>query len=43
VAQQVIYAGYDSLTRMQKVLYDAVIVPALKKREAELAGNEISN
>ena len=30
VAQKIVHTGYDSLTRMQKVLYDLVIVPALK-------------
>jgi hypothetical protein len=32
VAQKIVYTGYDSLTRTQKVLYDLVIVPALKTR-----------
>jgi hypothetical protein len=32
VAQKIAYTGYDSLTRMQTVLYDLVIVPALKTR-----------
>jgi hypothetical protein len=32
VALQAIHQGYDSLTRMQKVLYDRVVVPALKRR-----------
>jgi hypothetical protein len=43
VAQQVIHRGYDSLTRMQRGLYDAVVVPALKKRGDELAGTHAAN
>jgi hypothetical protein len=36
VAQQVIHAGYDSLSPKQRTLYDAVVVPALNKRGGEL-------
>jgi hypothetical protein len=32
VALKVIHTGYESLTRMQKALYNAVVVPALQKR-----------
>lgn len=36
VAQQVVSMGHESLSPKQRVLYDAVIVPALKKRAEEI-------
>ena len=35
VARLVIHDGYDSLTPAQRVLYDAVVAPALRTRENE--------
>ena len=35
VAQKVIFSGYDSLTRAQKVLYEAAIIPALAGKTIE--------
>ncbi|HEV7339839.1 MAG TPA: hypothetical protein VGO06_27985 [Bosea sp. (in: a-proteobacteria)] len=36
VARQVIHQGYDSLSPKQRTLYDAVVVPALKRRGEEV-------
>ena len=36
VAQQVIDRGYGSLTLKQRAVYDAVVVPALKRRAEQL-------
>ena len=36
-ALQVIHGGYDSLTRMQRALYDRVVTPALQRRSRDLA------
>ena len=36
IAQQVIHDGYERLTYAQRVIYNAVVVPALKRREREL-------
>lgn len=41
VAQQVIHSGYDSLSIKQRVLYNAVIVPALTERANEIRVSEI--
>ena len=41
VARLVIHDGYDSLTLVQRALYDAVVTPALKKRAAEIEGKEL--
>ena len=41
VARLVIHDGYDSLTPAQRVLYDAVVTPALKKRADEIEGKEL--
>ena len=38
VARLVIHDGYDSLTRAQQALYDAVVTPALTKRADEIEG-----
>jgi hypothetical protein len=35
-ALQVLHGGYDSLTRMQRALYDKVVAPALERRSREL-------
>jgi hypothetical protein len=43
VAQQVIHSGYDSLSQKQRALYDAVVVPALRRQEAENEKNRILN
>jgi hypothetical protein len=32
IAQKVIASGYDSLSRKERQLYDAVVVPALKSQ-----------
>jgi hypothetical protein len=32
IAQRVIHSGYNSLTPKQRALYDAVVVPALRRR-----------
>jgi|HubBroStandDraft_4_1064222.scaffolds.fasta_scaffold241787_1 hypothetical protein len=37
VAQQVIHQGYDSLSPKQRGLYNALVIPALKKRGVELS------
>jgi hypothetical protein len=37
IAQRVISTGYDSLTRKQRQLYDAVVIPALKRRQSDRA------
>jgi len=37
VALKAIHNGYPSLTRMEKALYDRVVVPALERRNAEPA------
>ena len=34
VALKAIHLGYPSLTRMEKALYDRVVVPALERRSA---------
>jgi hypothetical protein len=34
VALKAIHNGYPSLTRMEKALYDRVVVPALERRRA---------
>ena len=36
IAQQVIHDGYERLTYAQRVIYNAVVVSALKRREQEL-------
>lgn len=36
IAQQVIWRGYEFLTPKQRMLYDAVVVSALKRRGEEL-------
>ena len=36
-ALQVIHGGYESLTRMQRSLYDRVVTPALERRSRDLA------
>jgi hypothetical protein len=36
IAQQVIHMGYDSLSPKQRTLYDAVVIPALRRRGREL-------
>lgn len=36
IARQVIHQGYNSLTPKQRTLYDAVVIPALKRRGEEL-------
>jgi hypothetical protein len=36
IAQQVIHMGYDTLTPKQRAVYDAIVVPALEKREQEV-------
>ena len=41
VARLVIHDGYDSLTCVQRALYDAVVTPALKKRADEIEGKEL--
>ena len=41
VARLVIHDGYDSLTPVQRALYDAVVAPALKKRTDEIEGKEL--
>ena len=41
VARLVIHDGYDSLTSVQRVLYDAVVTPALKKRADEIEAKEL--
>ena len=41
VARLVIHDGYDSLTPVQRALYDAVVTPALKKRADEIQGKEL--
>jgi len=43
VAKQVIHRGYDSLSPKQRTLYDAIIIPALKKRAEELEFIRIDN
>lgn len=37
VALKAIHNGYPSLTRMEKALYDRVVVPALERRSIGLA------
>jgi len=34
IAQKVIARGYDSLSRKERQLYDAVVIPALKRQGA---------
>jgi hypothetical protein len=36
VARLAIHDGYDSLTLAERALYDAVVVPALRKRTEEI-------
>ena len=36
VAQQVMHDGYERLTYAQRVIFDAVVVPLLKRRKREL-------
>jgi hypothetical protein len=36
IAQQVIHNGYERLTYAQRVIYNAIVVPALKRRVQEL-------
>jgi hypothetical protein len=36
VAQQVTHDGYERLTYAQRVIFDAVVVPLLKRRKREL-------
>lgn len=36
IAQQVIHDGYERLTYAQRVIYNAVVVPAVKRREQQL-------
>ena len=43
IAQQVIHDGYDSLPPKQRTLYDAVVIPALKRRGEELRMIRITN
>lgn len=43
VARQVIDRGYDSLTPKQRTLYDAVVIPALKRRGEELKVIQVMN
>jgi hypothetical protein len=43
IAQQVIHTGYDSLSPKQRTLYDAVVVPALRKRGEELKNIQVTN
>ena len=38
IAQKVIATGYDSLTRKQRELYDAVVIPALARRKSGTPG-----
>ncbi len=40
VARIVIHDGYDSLTPAQRTLYDAVLIPALRKRSEEIEGRK---
>lgn len=43
VARKVIHEGYESLTPKQRVLYDAVVIPALSKRAGETRIIQIMN
>jgi hypothetical protein len=43
VAQQVIHSGYDSLSPKQRTLYDAVLIPALRRRGEETRAIQIMN
>ena len=43
VSQKVIHEGYNSLTPKQRTLYDAVVVPALKRRAEDLKAIAIGN
>ena len=43
IAQQVIHAGYDSLSANQKYVYDKEVISALEKRANENRINEILN
>ena len=38
VARIVIHDGYDSLSPTHRILYDAVVTPALRKRAEEIEG-----
>jgi hypothetical protein len=38
VARIVIHDGYDSLTPAQRILYDAEVIPALRKLAEEVEG-----
>ena len=40
VALKAIHLGYPSLTRMEKALYDRVVVPALERRSATPAPSQ---
>ena len=40
VALKAIHLGYPSLTRMEKALYDRVVVPALERRSAMPASSQ---
>jgi hypothetical protein len=43
VAQQVVHSGYESLSPKQRILYDAVVKPALEKRGQELEIRRVVN
>lgn len=43
IAQQVVHMGYHSLTAKQRTLYDAVVIPALKRRGQELKALQVAN
>jgi hypothetical protein len=36
ISQKVVYEGYESLTRDQRLLYDEIVAPALASQGAEL-------
>jgi hypothetical protein len=40
VARIVIHDGYESLSPTQRALYDAVVTPALRKRDEEIEGKK---
>ncbi len=43
IAQRVIHTGYNSLKPKQRTLYDAVVIPALRRRGEELRVIQITN
>jgi hypothetical protein len=36
ISQRVVYEGYESLTRDQRLLFDEIVAPALARQRAEL-------